>query len=160
MSQTISAGVVGPSYWLYLAAVMAGRLEKVAKKKRLSIGDIPKGAANDAREFFRLALEAAGDDLPQNPPASINACKIAADAVRGSVRPAPRNRQELEERLALFSSFVEDLQRPHELSADETETAKALSKFFLLLQQDGEAEAYEQVIHLEEPHIGFRSLQK
>ena len=156
MSQTISVGVVGPSYWLYLATVMAERLEKVATKKRINAGDFPEGASNDALEFFRLALQAAGDNLPQNPPASVNACKIAADAVRGSVQPAPKTRRELKEHLCLFSSFVDDLQKPHKLNAGEVKTAKALSRFFLRLQQDGEAEAYEQVVYLEEPSAGFR----
>src|SRR5580704_1412968 len=97
MSQTVSLGVVGPSHWAYMASVMAEKLQHVANAKQTVVGQIPVGVYRDAREFYRLVLEAAGDGTPVNPPASINAYALAADAVR-AVR-ADASRAEVEQTL-------------------------------------------------------------
>ena len=150
MSQTISVGVVGPSYWSYMATVMAECLEKIIQVKRIESGDLPKGVYNDAHRFFSLVLQAAGNTLPENPPASINAYVIAADAVR-SFQSAPQTRQELEKCLEHYLRFTDGMQQLHDLNKEEVKTAEGLRKFFLWLQQQGEAEVSKRSVHFEAP---------
>ena len=153
MSQTVSIGVVGPSYWSYMSAVMAERLEKEIRTKLVEPEDVPKSVYKSALRFFRLVLQAAGDTIPENPPASLNAYVIATKAVKESSKPLPKTDQELETCLRGYLDFVERLQKPRKLTKEELETAKALQKFFLQLKQQGEAEAYESYSQFQEPTV-------
>ena len=103
MSQTMSVGVVGPSHWVYMATVMAECLENVARTNRIEPNEIPVGVYWDALEFSGLALQATGDAVPDNPPASINAYVIAADALRRSSRDLPRTREDIDHRLEEYA---------------------------------------------------------
>lgn len=149
MSQTISVGVVGPSHWSYMAAVMAEGLHKAGGAKRIEGNEIPSGVYSDALEFYTLALQAAGDAVPKNPPASFNAYMIAVEAARASWPTVPGTRQEIGACLGRYLSFLRKLQQPRDLVPEELETAEALRKFFLQLQMEGEAEAYEQGVYFE-----------
>jgi hypothetical protein len=154
MSQTVSVGVVGPSYWAYMASVMAERLQQVANARQTVAGQIPAGVYRDAREFYRLVLEAAGDGTPVNPPASINAYALAADAVRAG--RADATRADVEQTLARQKALLDDLQRTRGLSEEELETLSSLHSFFLWLKQEGESEAYESGVGYELP-VGFKT---
>jgi hypothetical protein len=156
MSQTISIGVVGPSHWTYMATVMAQRLEKVANAGCFGPDAIPLGVSYDAREFFDLALQAARDVPPANPPASVNAYAIAADLVRASSRSVPNTREDIGSRLEQYNSFLSSLQQPRTLSEEELDTVRALQRFFDCLKEEGEAEAYEQGVFLEPVPVGLR----
>src|SRR5437899_12534617 len=113
MSQTVSVGVVGPSHWAYMASVMAEKLQQMANAMQTVAGQIPVGVYRDAREFYRLVLEAAGDGTPVNPPASINAYALAADAVR-AVR-ADASRADVEQTLGRQKELLDGLQHPRPL---------------------------------------------
>ena len=110
---------------------------------------IPAGVYRDAREFYRLVLEAAGDGTPVNPPASINAYALAADAVRAVRTNASRG--EVEEELAKQKALLDGLQQPRGLNDDELSTLSSLHSFFVWLRQEGESDAYERGVGHEIP---------
>ena len=149
MSKTVSVGVVGPSHWAYMASVMAAKLQQMVDAKRTLDGQIPVGVYRDAREFYKLVLEAAGDDTPANPPASINAYVLAADAVRAA--RADASRADVEQTLGSQYTLLNNLQRSSVLSEDELKTLSSLRAFFLWLKEEGESEAYERGVGYELP---------
>jgi hypothetical protein len=158
VSETISVGVVGPSHWSYMAAVMAQRLEAVVERRRLEARDIPLGVYLDAKKFFDLVLQEVGGGPRENPPASINAYVIAAHAVReAQSMPAA---QDVKPSLEEYSRLLLGLQQPRDLTVDELNTAGALRKFFLQLRKAGQVEAYERRIRFEEPSPRMRYLTK
>jgi hypothetical protein len=152
MSQTVSVGVVGPSHWAYMASVMAEKLQQMCNTRQTT--RIPVGVYRDAGEFYRLVLEAAGDGTPVNPPASINAYALAADAVR-AVR-ADASRADVEQTLGKQKALLDSLQDSRELSEEELKTLSSLHEFFLWLKQEGESEAYERGVGYELP-VGFKT---
>lgn len=154
MSQTVSVGVVGPSHWAYMASVMAEKLEQMHAAKQTTAAVIPPGVYRDAREFYGLVLEAAGDGTPIDPPASINAYALAADAVRAE--SANASRAEVEQTLASQKTLLDKLQQPRELSEEELKTLSSLRAFFLWLKQEGESDAYESGVEYELP-VGLRT---
>ena len=153
MSQTVSVGVIGPSHWAYMASVMAEELQQIASTKRTVAGQIPSGVYRDAREFYKLVVDAAGDGTPVNPPASINAYALAADAVR-SVR-VNASRSEVKKTLESQKKLLDDLQQTRDLSGEEIETLSSLRSFFLWLKNEGESDAYELSVGDGVP-FGFR----
>jgi hypothetical protein len=153
MSDTLSIDVVGPSYWTYMATVMADCLESIAATKRVQ--PIPLGVYKDAQSFFKLVMQSAGTELPENPPASLNAYVIAAYAVKDSLDNEPKSLDSLGEVLEDYSNLLSRLDRAGELNERELETAKDLQQFFRELAQAGEAEVYERTVDYVEP--AFRS---
>jgi hypothetical protein len=154
MSQTVSVGVVGPSHWAYMASVMAEKLQQIASAKEITATLIPAGVYHDAQEFYRLVLEAAGENTPVNPPASINAYALAADGVR-AVR-ADASRAEVEQTLEKQKALLESLNQPRRLSEKELEILSSLRVFFLWLKQEGESDAYERGVGYELP-VAFKA---
>jgi hypothetical protein len=157
MSQTISVGVVGPSYWTYMATVMAECLDAVTKSNRIETGQVPGGVFHDARTFSELALEATGSSMPENPPASLNAYGIAAEVIRRSFGEVLKNRKEVDQRLAAYADFIRRLDEPRTLHQREHQTAENLQTFFLDLKEQGEAEAYESSIAFGTVPVGLRN---
>ena len=156
MSQTISVGVVGPSHWAYMAAVMAECLEKIAQTNRIEPNQAPLGVYYDAVEFSRLALQATGKLLPDNPPASINAYMIAADLMRKSSVDLSGSREDVDNRLEKYAAFVVSLNAPRELEPSDRELVDSLRIFFLRLKEEGESEAYEGAVHIEPVPMSLR----
>jgi len=157
MSDTISVDVVGPSYWAYMATVMAECLEKFVAEEEIRPDQIPPAIFDGAKEFFALVLEAAGDTFPENPPASINAYVIASEALRGASRPFPATSQDLRSELEEYSQFVDRLAEPQALTrVEDKEKAETLKKFFLHLAADGESEVYERSVRFEPMPAGYR----
>ena len=154
MSQTVSVGVVAPSHWAYMASVMAEKLQKILNAKQTAAAQIPAGVYRDAREFYRLVLEAAGDGTPANPPASINAYALAADGVRAA--RANASRADVEETLCRQKALLDKLPQPYALSEEELKTLSSLRAFFLWLKQEGECDAYERGVGDELP-VGFKT---
>jgi hypothetical protein len=154
MSKTVSVGVVGPSHWAYMASVMAERLTQMRDARRVVAAQIPVGVYRDARQFFRLVLEAAGDHVPVNPPASINAYALAADAVRA--KNADASRAEVEQALEKQKALLDTLQEERALVEDELETLSSMQAFFLWLKHEGESDAYERGVGDEIP-VGLRA---
>jgi hypothetical protein len=149
MSKTISVGVVGPSHWSYMASIMADRLGRIAETKTIEPSKIPRLVYTDALEFYRLVMQAAGDDPPDNPPASMNAYSIAADGVRASAPDQSSTPEEIHKTLADHLSLLECLTKQRPLDEHELETVKSLRRFFLWLKSEGETEAYERGVHNE-----------
>ena len=154
MSQTVSVGVVGPSHWAYMASVMADKLQQIASAKQTVAAKIPVGVYRDAREFYRLVLEAAGDGTPIDPPASINAYALAADAVRAE--SANASRADVEQTLGRQKALLDSLQESRRLSEDELKTLSSLRAFFQWLKQEGESDAYERGVGYELP-VGIKT---
>ncbi len=155
MSQTVSVGVVGPSHWAYMASVMAAKLRPMVDAKRTLAVQIPVGVYRDAQEFYRLVLEAAGDGTPVNPPASINAYALAADAVR-AVSADVRSRADVEQTLGRQNALLGNLKEPRPLSEEELKTLTSLHAFFLWLKQEGESDAYERGLGYDTP-VGYKT---
>ena len=157
MSQTISVGVVGPSYWAYMATVMAECLDTITKSNRIETGLVPGGVFHDALTFSELALEATGSSMPANPPASLNAYGIAAEAIRRSFGDLPKNRKEVDQQLATYADFIRRLNEARTLHQRERQVAESLQTFFWDLKEQGEAEAYESSVGFGTVPVGLRS---
>ena len=158
MSQTAPADVVRRSYWAYVASAMAEGLGQILNHEATSTA-IPRRVYVDASEFFRLALEAAGDALPANPSASISNYIIAADAA--SALPArPDSRAALRTRLEEYAALLSKLQGGTPVSDDDESTAAGLRDFFVKVQQEAEAETYDQVVRLDLPALSRRCQMK
>jgi hypothetical protein len=147
MSKTVSVGVVGPSHWAYMASVMAEKLQQIQTAGETGIARIPPSVYRDAREFYGLVLEAAGDSTPVNPPASINAYALASDAIRAVTAGA--SRADVGEMLGKQKALLDRLQQPRRLDAEELQTLSALYGMFVWLKQEGESDAYEQSVAFE-----------
>ncbi len=144
MSQTISSDAVGPSRWGYMASVMSEVLGNLLQTKRNDPEQIPIGVLNAAQLFFKLVGEVLeGEQIPENPQASVANYKIAADTIRASESPAPTT-TELERRIREYGEFLSTLRARRELSAQELEVARHLNGFFHELATEGAAEEYEQ----------------
>jgi hypothetical protein len=156
MSETMSVGVVGPSHWAYTATVMAECLGEFIKEKRVFANEIPKGVFLDAKDFFKLVLQAIRGSIPDNPPASINAYAIATDVVC-NVSSVPSDQKQLDDLLSGYANLVVGLASEHELNDEELKKIVSLKEFFDRLARDGENEMYEQAIHFEpNSTVGFR----
>lgn len=155
MSQTLTVGAVGASHWTYTAGVMARCLEQVIISRQTPL-QIPKNVQRGAKRFLGLALQETSDQLPENPAASINAFKIAADAASETPSSAPKTREELGTRLGEYLGFIDRLNQPGALGTEELETAKALRRFFLCVYRDGEAERYERLVSQPWPRVAVR----
>jgi hypothetical protein len=143
MSRTVAVDVVGPEYWSYMAVVMAEHVGRMATSHHIDPATLPKGVYADAKRFFRLVLQEVADRPPQNPPASINAYVIAADAAKGSgAFPIPQ--EHFKQLLEKYWALIEDLETPRELTEQDVQTAEGLHRFFLRLHEAGETKAYER----------------
>lgn len=133
MSETTSIAAVGPSYWIFMATVMAARLESFIERQQVISEEIPEGVYKGVTYFFELVMGAAGEKRPKSPPPSINAYLVATDALRGSLRPFPETNRDLLARLDRYSTFIKGLGHSHPITdADELETAASLRDFFVV----------------------------
>lgn len=146
MSMTDSLGIVGPSYWCYMASKLADCLERVVEEGRIEEDPIPKGVYADVVDFFELVLQAVTTSVPNNPPASLKAYAIATEALRSASRVHPPTRDAMRNSLVVFSSFAKDLMQPRNLRPDELEVARAMRSFFHQLYLAGESEDYENAV--------------
>ena len=144
MSQTVSAGVVGPSYWAYMAFIMAECLGEIAGAQCFEPADIPRGVYSDAQRFFHLILEVLGDGgPPRNLAESNNTFLMAAEVAKKSSYSAPTTGQELEDLLKGYASFLDGLSAPRDhLTQEEAALAKDLQAFFSHLHEWGAAERH------------------
>lgn len=152
MSETRSVGVVGASYWTYTATVMAEHLGLVADTGGFLPEKLPAGVHLDAKEFFRLALEATSDEAP-NPGASISNYRIATASVLGSKLPAPKDRASVDAQLGEFAELLEKLDRPGLLDQASTELVAELKSFFVHLAREGSNQNYVDAIRFR--HEGY-----
>lgn len=147
MSMTIPVGVVGPSYWGYMAREMSNHLESVVHSKSIQ-GNVPRGVYYSALEFFKLVVPVVSHQVPENPPASMNAYMIAADVVRNSPGDRGIKRNDLGDRLRGYLDLVKRLDSPGTLNDEEVKRAQGLKCFFSKLAQKGETSAYEEAMGL------------
>jgi hypothetical protein len=153
MSDTLSIDVVGPSYWAYMATVMADCLEEISRSKEIRPEKVPRGVYQDAKKFFQLVMESVGKDLPTNPPASLNAYVIAAYAVKDSSQEELKTLDALGDRLRAYNELLDSLDEVRELDGQEVQTAKNLQLFFRELAEAGEAQIYERTVDYFEPAL-------
>ena len=153
MSDTISGDVVGPSYWAYMATVMANCLEEISRSKEVRPEDVPQGVYRDAKKFFQLVMESVEKNLPENPPASLNAYVIAAYAVKDSSQDELRTLDDLGHRLKAYSQLLDRLGKAHKLDGQDVQTAKNLQRFFRELAEAGETQIYERTVDYFEPAL-------
>lgn len=156
MSNTLSIDMVGAKYWSYMATVMTDCLREISQTRTIHTGDVPRGVYRDAKKFFNLVMQSVGNDLPDNPPASLNAYSIAAYAVKDSSEVQPSNLEELGERLEAYAKLLNRLETPGNLDEHEVATAEDLRLFFRELAQAGEAQVYERAVDLEPALASYR----
>ena len=143
MSQTVPAGVTSGSYWAYVASAMVDGLDQIIGH-HATPASIPKRVYVDAKEFFRLAIEGAGNTVPTNPSVSIANYIIAADAAKIEVTSEVQ-RVQLEARLQEFAGLLQKLERgAGPTGENETASAVALKDFFAGILHDAELESYER----------------
>jgi hypothetical protein len=147
MSQTLSVDVVGPSYWTYMATVMADCLERISQAGRIETSAVPPGVFKDALAFWQLALQATSGAVPDNLPA-LNAYVIAFETLRWSL-PASPTREDIDKELVRYDAFLKTLGTPRALDVEDTQIVGALKSFFVHLKEEGECEAYTQTVQLE-----------
>ena len=144
MSSTVSFGSYGPSYWSYMANIMADRLLKVAEDGKVDPAKIPRAVYRDALKFFALALDAADDEIPDDPPASYDAYRSAMEAVSVIGSDPELSRRSVNTRLRKLAEFNESLVRSRALSKKESRTADELGDFFLELAREADEDVYEE----------------
>lgn len=144
MSSTVSVGAFGSSYWSYMANIMADRLQKVAEDGKVDPEQIPRAVYRDALKFFALALDAAGDEIPDDPPASYDAYRSAMEAVSVIGADPELSRRAVNSRLKKLAEFNESLVRSRPLSKKESRTADELGDFFLELAREADEDVYEE----------------
>ena len=146
MSRTISVGVSGPSHWSYMATVLADCLEQTLASSQVQ--PIPKGVYRDALGFLKLALEGSGDSLPRNPPASINAYAIAAEAAPAPTSE-PESRADLHQRLLSFEGLLKSFGEPRALDQEESKIVNDFRAFLQNLRAEGKSQTYEHAVRWE-----------
>jgi hypothetical protein len=154
MSQTVPVEVMNRSYWAYVASAMVDGLDQILHHDVAPAMAIPKRVYVDARDFFKLAIEAASDDLPRNPSASISNYIIAAGAAKILVQSI-EDRAQLEARLNEYALLIAKLQAGMPPVGGDVQAATALKEFFAVVQQEAETESYERVVQSEGPKNGF-----
>lgn len=132
MSRTPSQDSVWSGGWRYLAAAMTEVLEKVIKKGSIDKGDIPEGILLAAQEFFHVALEELMD-IPSDPLESIRNYRMAADALRRSMKKQFKKRESIDRHLQEYSQFLDSLSEERSLSTRDLTTAENLQRFFVAL---------------------------
>lgn len=155
MSQTVPAGIMSGSYWAYVASAMVDGLGQILGQQG-SPASIPRRVYVDAKEFFRLAIEGAGNTVPTNPSASIANYIIAADAAKIEVT-SEAQRAQLEARLQEFASLLRKLEDGvGPADAKETASAVALKDFFAGILHEAELEAYERAVAFKMPPTALK----
>jgi hypothetical protein len=144
MSRTISVGVLGPSRWSFMAAVLADRISLTLETKTSQ--QIPKAVLREAKDFIKLALEGSGDAPSNNPPASINAYAIAVGAAVPQPSAAPETRESLRARFQGFSELLDKLPESGAFDENQQGVAADLVSFLTKLRIDGQVQAYEQAV--------------
>jgi hypothetical protein len=149
MSRTTSAGVFGAKYWVFMAKVMARRLDGAVKKKRVEAEDFPAGVYADSRLFFRLVSGAFENSSPINRPASINAYVVASRVVNDYIQHLTGGRKELDTLLSEYASFLESISNSRPMDILECQKAEDLSNFFKGLAHLGVSERYQAAVRLD-----------
>lgn len=159
MSETLTVGVVGPSHWAYTAEVMAEHLAGVIGARRTKPELLPAvaGVYLNAKNFFKIVLEAAGGTDTSNPCASLANYKIATDTVLDCVRPTLSTSKEVNDRLRRYAAFVDRLNDSCDLEPDDLHEAEEVLSFFNQLARDGEDEDYLEMVRFDNPPLGLCS---
>lgn len=156
MSESVLVDVVGPSHWTYMSAVMAESLRRTIRDARFRRGQVPPAVQDEVLEFFRLALEGAGENVPKNPAVSATSYLIAADAVEASIGQMVAA-FEVEKQLTEYAQLLTRLfQVSSKLNKKELGTARRMRAFFERLREEGAAQMYQKLVHSESPGVGFR----
>jgi hypothetical protein len=137
-----------------MATVMAECLEQIASDGLVRANSIPAGVYRDALRFSTLVFQATGESVPDNPPASLNAYVIA-DALLRLPQEEPKTREQIDEQVKQYKTFLEGLQTPRKLADEDKRLADSLRSFFVRLKEEGESEAYAKTMHLEPVPTGF-----
>lgn len=153
MSQTISLGIVGPSYWAYTAFVMTDSLASVTETGEIERQAIPRGVLRDAKRFFDLILQSLNGGPSERIPASNNAYLIARDVIKRTADPTPQTGDEIRKTILRYASFVNKLDEPRKLPASDVRTATELVHFFTGLHEQGSTERYIAGVHMEQPFL-------
>jgi hypothetical protein len=150
MSWAPSIGVVGASYWSYMASVLANTLGLAIKERKVNPSLLPEGVYRDAKEFFNRAVGESGGE--QRTPARMNAYVVAVDAVWDSAHSV-RTSEEVQNLLRDYSSLLTRFREAGPLSEAELKTAEQLRQFFISLSQAGDADAYVDHVRFDPPPI-------
>lgn len=155
MSETLTVGVVGPSYWSYTAAVMTNHLGQVINQRATDPPHLLNGVYLNAKEFFRIVLEAMEEAIPDNPCASLANYKIATDTLLKCVRPRPSSVGQIDALLRQYAQFLGRLEMQRSLTEEEAMVASKVRDFFAQLTRDGDEEEYVNAVRFEPPGLGL-----
>ncbi len=149
MSTTVSAGIYGLRYWIFMAKAMSRRLDKAVETGQIEPDAFPAGIYEDAKMFFDLVKESFGERTSIYLPSSMHVYSIASDIVRDySEIFEKQGRDKIQEILARHVEFCDSLNDSRVLDEDELQRARELSRFFMRLARAGEAERYQNAVRL------------
>lgn len=150
MSFTRTVGKYPIDYWTFMARSMSIRLKIIIKNRRIEADSIPPGVLHDARKYFDMLVD---DGLIRSSTRSNMSASdpLSSDQVPGQKDGA--NARGVLQKIQDHKKFVDQLEVPRELSAEDVKEARRLVKFFNELAEDGEAERYYQAVKLNIPGI-------
>lgn len=161
MSMTNSVGVYSPGYWSSMAFTMMESLQEMLRLRRRV--EIPETVHRDAVRFLQLGIDANSKPMPSNLSASINAYRIAADALRSAeldiTNSSALKREDLAEMLSSYLGLLQRLPNLTELKEDDLQLIRKARLFFGEVAKEGENEAYESTISFEDEKIGIANLR-
>ncbi len=138
----VRPNITSPNYWLYMALVIANRLQKFFEEKYIDSNEIPGAVLQEAKIFFSLALDERGES--GNPEESANVGAIAAHVMPQIHLLAS---DQFDAKLKRYADFLNQIGQRRTLDGEEIKTAEELFKFFLGLHKFGEEIHASERIH-------------
>lgn len=154
MSSTVSAGIYGTEYWIYMARVMATGLERALKVGHIEPDSFPEGVYNDAVKFFDLAMDGFGDKSSNSLPASLHCTSLTASIIvrYAELFSGEKTEQQIQAICTRHQKFINELLTKDEgMPPADRETAKELINFFGDLAKAGETERYLNAVKMRLP---------
>lgn len=141
----VKPDITSPSYWSYMALVMARRFDRFVRDGYTDIKDIPLGVLDEAKRFFSIIFDGKGENgkPPKNPEESSN-IELIATRVMPQI---PKTLREVDLKLKEYAGFIDKIGTRRELERDETETAKELIQFFTNLNGYGKQIRQAERVH-------------
>lgn len=139
---TYSIGVVGPSYWAYMAICMKEGLEEIIEKGKIEGNEIQKGIYLEAQTFLTSVKEAKKEipGMRRNIMADIENYLTFVNVAEASSNYELKTDKDFEKYLSELFSFTNRLQNPRELKPKEIKTAISVKDFYRILHKRGEDE--------------------
>ncbi len=135
----LEVGAVRCRYWTYMAAVMAGCLEKILREGRVEADTIPAGVFEEARRFM-VSVQVTVQALVRNGPNPKSEDSWNFSYAAAAAGLEYEDEQKTDSILGELNQATIGLANPHALQSDEIEHLRRLKLFFRHLQDMGEAD--------------------